>query len=149
MLKAFTVASVLTLAAPAVAVPPPPDTPSSMIDIAADNCPIPVMGSVKAYEYSSFDFKASAGNLLLISMTDPGPELVFDLSSDHDGSIISGAGFGEGDVRVALRSTGIHHLKVLMRGDYARKGTHSDFRMKLLLRDGPDAGPCPDGPARR
>lgn len=131
------------MASTAVAVPPPPSIAANQIALKTDNCPVMLAGTARPYSPVAFRFQATASNLLVLALGNPNPRLMFDLTVGEGARVISGAGFGAGDVWITLPSSGTYTLSVSSLDPVALTGTAADFEVKAYLRDAEKPGGCP------
>lgn len=135
-------ATALTM--PAAAVPPPAPSQSQRLDLKADNCPIDFSGSARPYSPSVIRFDASADETLLMINKVPNPDLIFTLLTDDEAPLISGAGFGAGDVRIRLPRNGTYELQVSAFDASRMSAASADFKLRFQLHDKDQVARCPN-----
>jgi hypothetical protein len=134
------------MAGRAAAIPPPPDTRERGVELSADQCRVPLEGTVRGYSQPVFGFAVAAPSVIRLLADPPDPALIIDIEhadSPEDGRMVAtGIGVTGGDVRIALPAAGRYRLRVLMVGDAARAGRVIAFRIGLSRAMESGAPPC-------
>jgi hypothetical protein len=102
-----------------------------------------VGGALRPYTPATFRFAGEAGNLLILALAKPNPDLQFGVSIDGQTPFVGGAGFGAGDVRIVLPHSGTYEIQVSAFDPIAMKAASAAFQLRLYLRDDRHPDACP------
>ncbi len=118
----------------AVAIPPPPPRSAEQLDLPADGSERSVSGEVRAYQPVPVEFAGSAGDELILLLTEDARLLVLDFEAPSGLRWIQGARPSTDGLRLLLPETGRYRIDVVMTGDAARTGKRAAFTLGLRLR---------------
>jgi hypothetical protein len=136
VLQTVLVLVALAFSVVAVAIPPPPPRSAEQLDLPADGSERSVSGEVRAYQAVPVEFVATAGDELILVLTEDARLLVLDFEAPSGLRWIQGARPSADGLRLRLPETGRHQIEVVMTGDAARTGKRATFKLGLrLLRD--------------
>lgn len=122
-------------ATPGAATPPPPPAESIVIRLPADQCRVPLSGTVRAYAQPVYDLQIPDPTIVRILAAGVDPALLVDFEHADDHSdlrpVATGVGLAGGDVRIAVPTAGRYRLRILMTGDAARTGRSIGYRLDV------------------
>lgn len=127
------VASLATLLSAQTVAAVPPPIASATVGLTPNGCAVERSGSAAPYAPAPLRFRAPAGTTLLLELPEANPNLTFDLKRGGQRPLITGAGFGAGDVRIVLPAADSYELAVSGYDPVRRVAVPVTFRIKLAL----------------
>jgi hypothetical protein len=123
----------LLSAQPVTAVPPPPPLPPTTVGLIPNGCAVKRSGSAAPYAPVPFRFAAPEDATLVLILPEPNANLTFALTRGSERSLVTGAGFGTGAVRIALPAADSYEVKISGFDPVRRVALPVTFRIELAL----------------
>ena len=131
--ETFALVVALATIAPAHAVAPPVPRDAIEVDFRTGGDERIIEEVVRPYQPLELTWRADAGAVLLLWLTDADRSLVLHVVTPSGMRWIEGAQSGPDGLRLNLAESGVHRIYVSVSADAARAGKAAAFRLRMRL----------------
>jgi len=132
--RTFILVIALATIAPAHAVAPPVPREAIELDFRTGGDERVIKEVVRPYQPLELTWRADAGAVLLLWLTDADRSLVLHVVTPSGLRWIEGAQAGPDGLRLSLVESGVHRIYVAVSADAARAGKAKAFQLRMRLR---------------
>jgi hypothetical protein len=132
-LRTFILVIALAAGAPAHAVAPPVPREAIELDFRTGGDERVINEVVRPYQPLELTWRADAGAVLLLWLTDADRLLVLHVVTPSGTRWIEGAQSGPDGLRLSLAESGVHRIHVAVSADAARTGKAAAFQLRMRL----------------